>query len=473
MTVKQWQQTRVGVLPPLGDEARPPALLLTLCFLLPLIPLNVVLPGPLLSWGSPAKMIAMVMLGLVVLTFAQGRGATARRVNPGAVVIVTYFFVWTVVWGVGLTHPEGDVVEASKARAVLSMLPFLGVALYTMARVRTERQRNLILGVLVVGLVYEAVIGIIQHIAAVDQSLLLQPPGFVRNLSDQGRGLGASIEGVRKGVVRAYGTAGHPIEFSTLMAVTLPMAFHLARYARSRHVRSAAAMAAVLALIAIPTAVSRTGFIALLTALLIYIWCVPVRKLAGGAIAGLAVTLVGYVSAPDTANAVWQTIVGSADDPSVQSRVNATVRASQVLREQPIFGLGAGTTIPKVFGFIDNQWLQNVIQGGLLGLFGMILLVAGGALGMAVALRSATGPSQRSQFYAIGSAFGGILATSFTFDLFSFAQVTFVFFIMFGLLWSTWGVPKIRTGRRTGTAGDEPGTAASVPGVSTLPEWDS
>jgi len=40
-----------------------------------------------------------------------------------------------------------------------------------------------------------------------------------------------------------------------------------------------------------------------------------------------------------------------------------------------------------------------------------------------------------------------ILASSFTFDLFSFPQVTFIFFVLFGLLWSkfTVSLPESKT----------------------------
>ncbi len=69
---------------------RTPWLLGFLCFLIPVLPAFVVLPGPLKSNGSPALMIAVMLLGLVVLGFVMvRRTAHAPRVSPGATVLLT------------------------------------------------------------------------------------------------------------------------------------------------------------------------------------------------------------------------------------------------------------------------------------------------------------------------------------------------------------------------------------------------
>ena len=89
------------------------------------------------------------------------------------------------------------------------------------------------------------------------------------------------------------------------------------------------------------------------------------------------------------------------------------------------------------------------MQGGIVGVTAMIVLAGGGIFGISAALRTATTPRERDQAYMIGSMFVAILASSFTFDLFSFQQASLIFFILFGLLWSNFKVltPEVSTAR--------------------------
>ena len=58
---------------------RTPWLLGFLCLLIPVLPTYVVLPGPLKSNGSPARMIAVMFFGLVVLGFVMVRRTAHAR----------------------------------------------------------------------------------------------------------------------------------------------------------------------------------------------------------------------------------------------------------------------------------------------------------------------------------------------------------------------------------------------------------
>ena len=163
---------------------------------------------------------------------------------------------------------------------------------------------------------------------------------------------------------------------------------------------------------------------------------------------------VGSLASPNPLPALWESITGSAEDDSVLSRIQATAKVAQVFHDHPIFGVGIGAAPPIEFGFVDNQWLGMIVSGGLVGLLAMASLAIGGIFGFNSSLRHASTRVERDQAYAIGGAFLGILATSYTFDLFAFGQVTLIFFILFGLLWSSsrveLSIPK------TVVAGDDP-----------------
>ena len=46
----------------------------------------------------------------------------------------------------------------------------------------------------------------------------------------------------------------------------------------------------------------------------------------------------------------------------------------------------------------------------------------------------------------MGAMFTGILASSYTFDLFAFQQASLLFFILFGLLWSNFTISLPESG---------------------------
>jgi polysaccharide biosynthesis protein PslJ len=430
----------------LDNFVAPPArertmwLLAVLCLLIGILPAYLVPPGPLKSNGSPVRLIASVLFGLAVLGFVLSRRtARTRTVNPGAVGILVYFLLLLAVYGVGLSHLGDAVVEASKARALQLMVAYVGVALYALTRVKTVRQRSVLLGCLAIGLTFNCVVGFLQASTHIDLHSLFAPPGFVDNQVDIGRGLAASFA-QRFGARRAFGTAGHAIEFSVLAAVTVPLTIHFVRYAANKQVRLLAAVALAVALLAMPAGVSRSGVITLAVAFLVYMWTFKLRALGVAVVAGALALLIEFAAAPALPQALWKTIINSSDDGSVLERIGDYARVSQTFSAHPLFGLGLGASIPADYGFLDNEWLQAIVQGGIVQVLAMIVLSVGGIFGIAAALRRATTRRERDQAYMMGAMFAGILASSYTFDLLAYAQVSLVFFILVGLLWSNFTV---------------------------------
>jgi O-antigen ligase len=419
------------------QRERIPWVLAFLCFLIPALPSYVVLPGPLKSNGSPARVIAVMLFGLVVLGFVVvRRTAHVRRVSPGAMILLFYFLLWLTTYGVGLLLADRslgwELVAASRTRAVLTLIANVGVGLYTLARVRTARQRDIVLGCLAAGLTFACLVGLLQ-VFSIDLRFLFRPPGLVVNTEGAGDvGLAAGLA-ERMGAARVVGTSQHAIEFSVLAAVTIPLTIYFARNAATRTVRFLSAAACGVAMLALPAAVSRSGVVSLAVALLIYMFHFRVRAIANTVMLG-CMAVGGYVLAfPHIVNALWNTITGSSGvDESIQGRTADYAGVSMIFHEHPVFGLGLGGQRR----FYDNEWLQVVVQGGLVGLAAMIAISLGAIFGIAAALRRAASPREREQAYMLGSVAAGILVSAFTFDSFQYQQVTLIVFIVFGILWS-------------------------------------
>ena len=419
-----------------------PWLFAFLCLIIPLLPAYSVPPGPLKSNGSPSRVIALALCGVMFLGFfLVRRTVKTKTLSPGVLIIIVYFCIMLGVTGIGMTRVGSALVEAGKTRAMIELFSYVGLALYATTRVTTFRQRSIVLGALAIGLTYNCAVGFLQNTAHIDLHLLLQPPGFVDNQQDVGgRGIAATATD-RFGATRAFGTSAHAIEFSMLAAIAVPLTIHFARYAEKKRVRQLAVVGCGIALLAMPAGVSRTGVGALAAAFLVYMWTFKLRGLGYAALAMAGALLAEFLAAPNTTQALWNTIAHSAEDASVLDRVAGIATVAKTFRAHPLFGLGFGGAPPDEYGFLDNQWLQMIVQGGSFGLLAMIVVTAGGIFGMSAALRGATNARERDQAWALSAMFAGVVVSSFTFDLFGFQQATSLFFILFGLLWSSYKVP--------------------------------
>ena len=388
---------------PTDVRERTPWLLALLCILIPTLPWTLVPAGPMKSNGSPAKLIALLFVALVVLGFvAIRRTANTRTLRPGVVLILLYFFLQLAMYGIGLTRLGSELANATKTRLVIILLANVGVALYAMTRVETARQRTIVLGCLAIGLTFACAVGLLQSITSIDLRFFFKPPGFVENTE-----FVAFAD--REGAKRIVGTSQHPIEFSVLAAMTVPLTAHFARFAANRQTRLFALLACGLALAAMPAAVSRSGVIVLMAALLVYMWSFTVRQLATAAVIGSLAAGSYLLAYSNVATALWQTIVNSEQDPSVLERTADYAVVSETFRAHPLFGLGLGANPWEEYGFLDNEWLQAIVQGGIVGIAAMMVLAGGVFFGLSAGLRRATSPRERDLTFVMASMLVGIL----------------------------------------------------------------
>jgi hypothetical protein len=408
-----------------------PLVLAAFCVLVPTIPGYAAFPELPAFLGYPPRFLADLMLILAVLGFALAQRHTLRIVpNPGTVIILIYLFVTVFLWGIGMMRLDGTAVESNKVQALVYQLSMLGVALYTLARVHTARSRTILLGCLASGFFLGSVIGLLQNIAEINLVAPLLPPDLAAATGDSAIGRLAE----RAGAIRAIGPFQHAVEFSTAMTAGFFLLAHFARYATRRRSRLVAKIGMLATLAAMPAAISRTGVIALIAGSLIYVWVLNLRQIAKSMCAVAVAVPVFAAFFPTTANALWSTIIGSETDTSVLARVGRYDRVAASFHAHPMLGKGLGASTE---GILDNQWLGTLIEGGIVGVFGLFLLVFGALLGSAAGARYASDPKDRDQAFAVGAAIAAIAVSSFTFDLFGFEQITSIFFLLFGLAWSS------------------------------------
>lgn len=379
--------------------------------------------GPLGSAGAPSTIFGLCSLLLWGFMFLTA----VRRVDlgPQPVRIALGFLLLCVgvSYVLAMSRPiSADEVSPADV-ALVAIASWSGTLLLTHDGVH-ERSRldTLIWRLAVCGGVIAA-LGLVQLVTRelwVDQFVI---PGLS---STPGYGLAT-----RGGYPRPAGTSIHPIEYGVVLAMMLPIVLHVGFHHAHRGAiirwLPAAAVCAI-----IPLTSSRSAYLGALIALLVCVFgwsriqrLSLIAVLAGG-------VLAAFVMAPRFVDAVLGLFTGAGADPSIASRTGSVSIAYEFLRQQPFFGRGLGTFLPK-YQIFDNQYLLLLVTIGIVGTAAFIAL---GCTAVVSTLRLRRKlPDARSRDLAI--ALAGSLCAGFSclfmFDAFAFPMSMGTLFLMLGL----------------------------------------
>ena len=241
----------------------------------------------------------------------------------------------------------------------------------------------------------------------------------------------------REGFVRVIATAGQPLELAAVLAMSLPLAIHQARFAppalRFRRWSQVAFIGG-----AIPMTVSRSAIIglAVIGVVLIPTWTGPERRRAYLVL--LAPPVMVWLAQPKLLSGFAGLFGQVGMDTSSTSRTDAYTAAAPFIAHHPWLGQGFHTFFPQTYFFIDNQYLTSLIETGVIGLVAFIALFGTGWCLARSARRAAVDASTRdlAQCLAASVAVG---AVSFaTFDALSFTIAPGVCFLLLGCAGALW-----------------------------------
>ena len=246
----------------------------------------------------------------------------------------------------------------------------------------------------------------------------------------------------RSGRPRAYASAQHSIALGAALAMLLPLALYLARRTRRYHWWACAGLLVMGVLVT----VSRTAFLMLVVEVIVLLALKPreIRRM----LPLMVVALVGVQFAmPGTLTALKSAFFPKGGLIAEQRGGAGTYGSGRVAdlgpglsewSKRPVSGQGFGTRItnrddPRVNApILDNQWLGLLLELGALGVAAFIWLLvrATRRLGR-IARRDNSDDGWLAAALAAAVAAYGV--GMFTFDAFSFIQVTFLLFILLGL----------------------------------------
>lgn len=254
---------------------------------------------------------------------------------------------------------------------------------------------------------------------------------WVDRISLPGLSAPQGLELIQRGTfLRTSGTSTHPIEFSAVLAMMMPLAFAVAARERRRPwlFRAVAAAAPVLLLMN----GSRTALVCGLLAFVVMMtsWGRTVRLVASGAL--LAVLAVMFVTMPGFIGSLRGLFVGASEDPSVTSRTDSWAMVGEYWSRHPWLGRGVGTFLPE-YWILDNQYLNLLVGGGVVTLAALLLLFGTAVRAGVGAARVADDPHDRQLAVALVAGVSAGALSWALFDAAAFPQAAGALFVLIGM----------------------------------------
>lgn len=405
------------------------------------------IPGRLVIRGMGAVGTPAIMVGLICCTWWLVSRALATRelsTGPQPVRIAVLWYGWwfMLTYAVAFLRPLSGVASRGADRAVIALIALTGVTLLAADGIDSIPRLERLLRRVVVFASIVAAIGIIQFSTDFDPVAYISVPGLQLNseiIAEEARSL----------FDRPFSTTLHPIEFSVVCAMTLPLALHFAMNNDGTRGKLSVWAPVILLSAAIPTAVSRSGLLAVVTGLAVAALAWSPRRRLNVAIGGLLFAIAMRAAVPGLLGTLSSLILGAEDDPSIQGRLQDTIVVKRLLSESWVFGLGPGVLDPEEYFFLDNQLYGTALSSGLVGLVLLLFCIVVGVITATSRMRYSP-PPLRNLGYAVAGAIAAAGVTMMTFDSLSFPVFAGYFFLLIGCagcLWRLAGDPHDAVGR--------------------------
>ena len=315
--------------------------------------------------GRPSLIWGLVLLGWWTVSRLQIHAFDTRPVSqPVRFTFVAFFVVILVSYAVAILRGQPDDQVSPAFTALLRMLSWAGVLFVAVDGIRTMHDLTRMARRIGVGAGLLAALGLMQFLTG---QALVDFFGSIPGLTLAG-GLGE-----RGGMIRASGTAIHPLEYATALNAALPLviAAAVSRGFRSHQSGLGIGWWLPVGLISVSSmvAVSRSAIIGFAFAVVSMIPALPPRARPLVIIVGSVLAIAVAAMVPGLWSTTAQLFTGAADDPSTQSRTNGLERVPEFMSTSPLIGSGFGIFLPRYYIF-DNQWVLIAIELGILGIIG-------------------------------------------------------------------------------------------------------
>lgn len=438
-----------------------PTALMIVVLLVMLVPIRrYSLQVPLPFALEPYRVFLVVLIVLMLLTLLTETGGRWRPVGIGWPIAVFLLSLWISIVANGTSLVESGMAMRSLL-ALVEMVFFLCVFFLARIILTSESHVMRMLTLMVWCAVIVSFFAVVER--ATGFNIFLHLHTFLPlELLQEGN------ESVRAGGARSYGSAQHPIALGVALAMMLPVAVYLGKYSSwprneiSRQILYG--LGAMMMLAGTIVAVSRTSVVVLGAMFLITLILQPRLGLLLTMI-GVPLFLLGSALVPDVfEETVWaffnpeELIASQHTSPGWRGagRLADLDPAFALIREDPYFGTGHGSRITvgdDANAFIlDNQFLATLMEGGGVGVAGLVALFVVPAIQLFYFAFSASVVRRHTMLaFTIGVATVGYVAAMFFYDAFAFMQTFMMQMLLFAagawVMTEAPRVPRFRSSR--------------------------
>jgi len=384
--------------------------------------------GPLGSAGAPSMVFGLCSLLLWGFLFLTALRRVDLGPQPVRIALGVLLFCIGISYVLAMSRPVSPDEVSPADVALIAVASWTGTLLLTHDGIHERSRLDTLIWRFAVcgGLI--AVLGLIQLATRqlwVDQ---LTIPGL-----SSAPPYGLTTRG---GYPRPAGTSIHPIEYGVVLTMMLPLVLHVGFHHTHRPAlvrwMPAAAVCAI-----IPLTSSRSAYLGALIALVMCMFGWSRSRRIGVVLFGAVGLFAAFVIAPRFVDSILGLFTGADEDPSITSRTDSFSLAFEFIAQNPFFGRGLGTFLPK-YRIFDNQYLLLLVTIGIVGTLAFIALGVTAVimtLRLRRSLRDAPVVDERTRDLAM--ALAASITAGFTclfmFDAFAFPMSMGTLFFILGL----------------------------------------
>jgi hypothetical protein len=378
----------------------------------------------------------MVLFINYLLKFLHPSSSFGNFRQPLKTAGLGLFCAFIAAYVAGGLHKLGSTEQNGADRSLIMISAWYGVLLFTGDGISNLERLNTLLRRVVLGASGMAILGITQFFTGLDLAKYISIPGLTTNVP-------YTDLTIRGSFVRPAATAIHPLEFGFVLAVILPVAIHLARYAPPGKRRSQWIQVGLIAM-ALPMTVSRSAILGMAVSLVIILPTWPWRD-RWKALVVVAVGVVGIgVMIPGMIKTLSGLFLAIGSESSTQSRTSAYSSSVPIVAQHPWFGTGFGTFQSSIYFYTDNQYLNSLIEIGIAGLLALIVLFIAGWSTARRARVVATDPASRHLAQCLAASCAVAIVGFGTFDTLYFPMATGVTFLTLGCIAAFYRLERTR-----------------------------
>ncbi|SOD75206.1 O-antigen ligase [Jatrophihabitans sp. GAS493] len=395
---------------------------------------------------SPAQLLILVTGGLWVLTRLAGQRSGVRLGAIG-IAVFAQFMAALIAFTAGAYALLTPSQVAASQRALITTCSLTAFLLFVVMSLRTTRQIEIALRCVLAAAAVSGIYALGYVVTGTDLGALVRLPGLKVNEA------ATAYENARRaGLARPRGAAGHPLELGALMTVVIPIGLGVCFAAQRRGTRVWPwSLATAIVAAAAAASLSRSAVIGTAAALLVMVPRWPVRR-AVTLLAGLGIASVGaYLLGSKVLSAIVTLFVTGSQDGSLESRGYGRFYVYYAVGDHIWVGQGLGTYNVPIQPVLDNQYLDQLMETGVIGLtaFAGLLVTA-----LLVATRVASQidrwrvPNVDPVLAELASGVGGammvVITTNLVLDTYGFIQISTLMWILFAVVAAMRNVADIR-----------------------------